>query len=82
MLIKNMIVALTLLTLTHVVKSSQFTPFKTLSSMNLLDEDFLKRTPRETQDSEEDAFVKLVSCHYQITLLSERFPDEYQRGCS
>jgi hypothetical protein len=65
MLIKNMIVALTLLALTHVVKSSQFTPFKTLSSMNLLDEDFLKRTPRETQDSEEDAFVKLVSCHYQ-----------------
>jgi hypothetical protein len=57
-----MIVDLPLLALTHVVKSSQFTPFKTLSSMNLLDEDFLKRTPRETQDSEEDDFVKLVSC--------------------
>ncbi|KAJ3624252.1 hypothetical protein MTP99_017892 [Tenebrio molitor] len=66
MLIKNMIVALTLLALTHVVKSSQFTPFKTLSSMNLLDEDFLKRTPRETQDSEEDAFVKLMNTNEDV----------------
>jgi hypothetical protein len=68
MLTKNMIVALTLLVLTHLVKSSQFTPFKTLSSMNLpqLDEDFLKRTPRETQDSEDEEFVKLMNSNEEI----------------